>query len=117
MGFRFDSADRKGKKGAPRKASGFGMLMIFVVLGVSIVLGWWSVNIPLRTYVPIPDRWYAPILPNVPGVSVRPIQLAIGVISFILLQFIVVLISGILFPLPPEEKYDKDGLYIGKRKQ
>jgi len=36
------------------------------------------------------------------------------VVAFILLQFIVVLISGILFPLPPQEEFDEDGMY--KRK-
>ena len=115
MGFRFESQDRKGKTGGPKKASGFGMLMIFVVLAISIVLGWWlPLNVPLRNYVPIPDNWYVPIWPMVP---LLPIQLAVGVIVFILLQFVVVLISGILFPLPPEELYDKDGLYLGKNKR
>jgi hypothetical protein len=32
-------------------------------------------------------------------------------VAFILLQFLVVLIQGILFPLQPQDKYDKDGLY------
>jgi len=60
--------------------------------------GWWlPLNVPLRNYVPIPTTG-STYLAMVP---LLPIQLAVGVIVFILLQFVVVLISGILFPLPP----------------
>ena len=65
----------------------------------------------LGDYAPIPANWYTPILPNVP---IRPIQIAVGVVAFILLQFVIVLISGILFPLPPQDEFDEDGMYIEK---
>ena len=114
MGFRADTSDKKERKGGPRKASGFGMLMIFVVMAVSIVLGWLAPQLPLRNYIPIPDNWYYPLYSVV---RVLPIQLAVGLVAFILLQFLVVLLSGFLFPLPPEEVFDKDGFYLGKNKK
>ncbi len=114
MGFRFDAQDRKaGRKGGPKKASGLGMIIVFIVLTISIVLGWRvPLIVPFRAYLPaIPESWYYPFVPNL---NVLPIQLVVGAVVFILLQFIVVLFSGILFPLEPEDKYDKDGHYIGK---
>jgi len=111
MGFKFDSSKRQ-RKNAPQKANPFQMLLIFIALGVSIWLGaWLPTNVPLRDYAPIPASWYNPLLPGVP---LLPIQIIVGVVAFILLQFIVVLISGILFPLPPQDEYDEDGMY--KRK-
>jgi hypothetical protein len=111
MGFKFESSKRQ-RKNAPQKANPFQMLLIFIALGVSVWLGaWLPVNVPLRDYAPIPASWYARLLPSIP---ILPIQIIIGVVAFILLQFIVVLISGILFPLPPQDEYDEDGMY--KRK-
>jgi hypothetical protein len=111
MGFKADSTRRR-RKTAPQKANPLQMLLIFIALGFSVWLGaWLPLNVRLGDYVPIPANWYTPILPNVP---IRPIQIAVGVVAFILLQFVIVLISGLLFPLPPQEEFDKDGMY--KRK-
>ena len=111
MGFKADGKQRR-RKSAPQKANPLQMLLIFIALGVSIWLGaWLPINVPLRDYAPIPASWYVRFLPSVP---VLPIQLIVGVVAFILLQFVVVLISGILFPLPPQEEFDEDGMY--KRK-
>jgi TRAP-type C4-dicarboxylate transport system permease small subunit len=100
MGFRFDSTQRR-KKNARGPVSGIGMILIFIVLGFSIWLGWWlPKNVNLRGYVPIPDNW-----------NLLTQQIVVGVVAFILLQFLVVLIQGILFPLQPQDKYDEDGLY------
>ena len=111
MGFKAGSSKRR-RKTAPQKANPLQMLLIFIALGFSVWLGGWlPINMPLRDYAPIPADWYTPILPNVP---IRPIQIVVGVVVFILLQFFIVLISGFLFPLPPEEEFDKDGMY--KRK-
>jgi hypothetical protein len=106
MGFKYESSKRRNKN-APQRASGTGMILIFIVMGISVLLGWWlPVNVPLRQYVPIPDSWYAPILPNP---EIRLIQIVVGLVAFILLQFVVVLISGFLFPLPPQDEIDEDG--------
>jgi|GEM_PF-5129190 len=106
MGFKYESSKRRNKN-APQKASGIGMILIFIVMGVSVLLGWWlPVNVPLQQYAPIPDSWYAPLLPNP---AIRPIQIVVGVVAFILLQFLVVLISGFVFPLPPQDEIDEDG--------
>ena len=111
MGFKADRT-RSRRKSAPQKANPLQMLLIFIALGFSVWLGaWLPLNVPLGDYAPIPANWYTPILPNVP---IRPIQIAVGVVAFILLQFVIVLISGILFPLPPQEEFDEDGMY--KRK-
>jgi len=113
MGFKGETKRRS--KNTPRRASGLGMILIFIILAASVFVGWWvPLNIPLRLYMPIADNWYAPIIP---GVNVWLIQIVVGLIAFILLQFVLVLFSGILFPPPPADEYDKDGLYIGKRKQ
>jgi len=111
MGFKADSTRRR-RKSAPQKANPLQMLLIFIALGFSVWLGaWLPNNVPLRDYAPIPANWYTPLLPQVP---IQPIQIVVGVVAFILLQFVIVLISGILFPLPPQEEFDEDGMY--KRK-
>ena len=111
MGFKADGKQRR-RKTAPQKANPLQMLLIFIALGFSVWLGaWLPNNVPLRDYAPIPANWYTPLLPQVP---IQPIQIVVGVVAFILLQFIIVLISGILFPLPPQEEFDEDGMY--KRK-
>jgi hypothetical protein len=114
MGFKGESAAKRRDKNAPRRANGLQMILIFIILGVSVFAGWWvPLNIPLRAYVPIRDDWYTPLIPHT---QVMLIQLVVGLAVFILLQFVLVLLSGFLFPLPPVEQYDKDGLYIGKTK-
>ena len=114
MGFRGE-AQRQRRKTGPQKANGLQMILILIAMAVSVFLGYWApANLPFRSYVPIPDSWYAPI---VRGVPVYPMQIVVGVVAFILLQFVIVLISGLLFPLQPEEMYDKDGLYRGKRQK
>ncbi len=91
------------------------MILIMIAMAVSVFLGYWAPTaLPFRGYLPIPTGWYAPI---VRGVPVYPMQIIVGVTAFILLQFFIVLISGLLFPLEPEEMYDKDGLYRGKRQK
>jgi len=106
MGFKFDSTKR-GDKNAPKKASGIGMILIFVTAGIAIFLGGWvPQNYSIRDVLPFTATW-----------STLTLQIVTGLVAFILLQFVVVLISGILFPLQPEESYDKDGLYIGKNKK
>jgi len=111
MGFKADGKQRR-RKSAPQKANPLQMLLIFIALGFSVWLGaWLPGNVPLRDYAPIPANWYTPLLPQVP---IQPIQIVVGVVAFVLLQFVVVLISGILFPLPPQEEFDEDGMY--KRK-
>ncbi len=100
MGFRYESSKRKGKK-AVQKASAIGMIMVFVILAVSVWVGWWLPNnINVRQYVPIPANW-----------SNLTISIVAGLAAFILLQFFYVLLSGILFPLPPKDKFDEDGMY------
>lgn len=99
MGFRYDSSKKGKAKGAPQKANGFQMIMIFVALGVSAWFGWWLPDhFEVRQYVPIPWNW-----PN------WTISIMAGLAAFILLQFFIVLISGLLFPLPPREQFDEDG--------
>ena len=106
MGFRIESG-KKRDKNAPKRASGFGMILIFIALGASIALGWYiPLNYPVRNYLPFTATW-----------SLLALQFAVGVTAFILLQFFVVLIQGILAPPQPEDLYDKDGMYMGKRKQ
>jgi hypothetical protein len=104
MGFRYDTSQRRNKN-APKPASGIGMILVFIVLGISIWLGWWlPLHVPLRNYVPIPNNW-----------SILTIQIMTGVVTFILLQFLVVLIQGVIAPPPPKDEYDEDGLYKGRR--
>jgi Na+/proline symporter len=111
MGFKYETTRRRDKN-VPKRASGIGMILVFICIAAAVVIGWWvPLNVPLRAYVPIPENWYNPV---VPGVHILWIQVVVGVAAFILLQFLVVLLSGIIFPPPPEELYDKDGLYIGK---
>ncbi len=101
MGFRYDSSQKRKRKDQIQKANPFGMLMVFIVLGVSAWFGWWLPgHMDVRQYVPIPANW-----PNL------AISILGGLAAFILLQFLVSLISGILFPLPPQDKYDEDGMY------
>jgi hypothetical protein len=115
MGFKYES-NKKKNKNAPRKASGVGMILIFICIAAAVVIGWWApLNIPFRAYLPIPDNWYAPLIR---GVEILPIQLVAGLAAFILLQFVVVLLGGIISPPQPEDLYDeKTGLYMGKRKR
>ena len=106
MGFKFESTKR-GDKNAPKKTSGIGMILVFIAAGIAIFLGWW-----------VPQSYSIPgVLPFTATWSTLTLQIVTGLVAFILLQFVVVLISGILFPLQPEESYDKDGLYIGKNKK
>ena len=106
MGFKYETS-KKRNKNAPQKASGIGMSLILVVMGISVLLGWWlPIHVPLQQYVPIPNNWYTPILPNP---EIRIIQIVVGLVAFILLQFLVVLISGFLFPLPPQDEVDEEG--------
>jgi uncharacterized membrane protein YidH (DUF202 family) len=107
MGFRIESGRQRRDKNAPQKVSGIGMLLIFIALGVSVALGWWiPLNYDVRGKLPFTATW-----------STLAIQLVTGVVAFILLQFILVLIQGILFPPQPQDQYDQDGLYIGKREK
>ena len=107
MGFRIQSRLPRRDKNAPQKASGIGMILIFIVLGASVALGWWiPLNYDVRGKLPFTATW-----------STLAIQLVTGVVAFILLQFILVLIQGILFPPQPQDQYDQDGLYIGKREK
>jgi hypothetical protein len=106
MGFKFESVKRSDKN-APKKASGMGMILVFITAGIAIFLGWWvPQNYSVRDILPFTATW-----------STLTLQIVTGLVAFILLQFVVVLISGILFPPPPEELYDKDGLYLGKNKK
>lgn len=106
MGFKYETSKRRDKN-APQKASGVGMIVVLIVFGISILVGWWlPLNVPLHQYLPIPGSWYVPILPNPP---VSPIQIIAILVVFVLLQFIVVLVSGIVFPLPPQNEVDEDG--------
>jgi len=106
MGFKIESGKRSNKN-APKKASGIGMILVFIAAGIAIFLGWWvPQNYSIRGVLPFTATW-----------STLTLQIVTGLVAFILLQFVVVLISGILFPLQPEESYDKDGLYIGKNKK
>lgn len=114
MGFRFDVQDRKGRrKGAPKKASGLGMVIVFIALAVSIVLGWRIPLVaPLRAYMPfIPESWYYPF---VPYLNVLPIQLAVGIVAFILIQFFIMLFWGVLFPPPPRDQYEEQALRLAQ---
>jgi hypothetical protein len=107
MGFRIESGKQRHDKNAPQGASGLGMILIFIALGISVALGWYiPLNYPVRDYLPFTATW-----------SLLTLQLVTGVTAFILLQFIIVLIQGILAPPQPEDLYDKDGLYIGKREK
>ncbi len=100
MGFRYDSNKRRDKS-AVRKANGFQMIMVLIILAFSVWLGWWLPgHVDVRQYVPIPLNW--------PDLAV---SILAGLSAFILLQFVVVFISGILFPLPPKDKYDETGMY------
>ncbi len=100
MGFRYDTSKHRDKN-AIQKASFFGMIMVFVILAFSIWFGWWLPDhFPVRAYLPILATW-----PNL------AISILGGLAAFILLQFLVSLISGILFPPPPKDKYDQDGMY------
>jgi hypothetical protein len=106
MGFRIESG-KKRDKNTPQRASGLGMILIFIALGISVALGWYiPLNYPVRDYLPFTAAW-----------SLLTLQFAVGVTAFILLQFIIVLIQGILAPPQSEDLYDKDGLYIGKREK
>jgi len=106
MGFKIESGKRSNKN-APKKASGIAMILVFIAAGIAIFLGWW-----------VPQSYSIPgVLPFTATWSTLTLQIVTGLVAFILLQFVVVLISGILFPLQPEESYDKDGLYIGKNKK
>jgi hypothetical protein len=107
MGFKSEFGQPRRNKNAPQKASGIGMILIFIALGLSVALGWWiPLNYPVRNYLPFTATW-----------STLTLQLVTGVVVFILLQFIIVLIQGMLFPPQPEDVHDKDGLYIGKRQK
>ena len=107
MGFRIESGQQRRKKNAPQKASGIGMILIFIVLGVSAALGWWiPLHYDVRGHLPFIATW-----------NTLVIQVVTGVVVFVLLQFIIVLIQGILFPPQPEDQYDQDGLYIGKKEK
>ncbi len=106
MGFKIESGKRSDKN-APKKASGMGMILVFITAGIAVFLGWWvPQNYAVRDVLPFTATW-----------STLTLQIVTGLAAFILLQFVIVLISGILFPPPPEELYDKDGLYLGKNKK
>ena len=114
MGFRGE-APRQRRKTAPQRASGLQMILIFIAMAASVYLGYWvPANLRLLGYLPIPARWYAPIIRGVP---VSAMHIIVASVVFILLQFLIVLISGVLFPLQPEDQYDQDGLYHGKRQK
>ena len=107
MGFKGES--KRTAKTTPRPVSAIGMILIFIVVGVSVFLGYW-----------LPGQYYDEMSEYLPFTSTWSLlmrQLATGIIAFILLQFVVVMIQGFIAPPPPEDMFDKDGLYIGKRKK
>ncbi len=97
MGFRYDS-NRPRKKDTVQKAGALDMITVIIILGISIWFGWWlPSHFNVRAYLPIPANW--------PDLA---ISVAGGVVAFILLQFVSVLISGILFPLQPQDQYEEE---------
>lgn len=97
MGFKYDTTGHRNKN-APRRTSGFDMIAVFIVLGVSIALGAW-----LPTAVSWRDR--APFLAHW---DLLAMQILTGVIAFIILQFIVVLVMGVVIPPKPKDEYEED---------
>jgi len=100
MGFRYDTSGRRNKN-APKGASVIGMILIFIAIGVSIAFGWW---LPRQEYFYV--RQYLTFTATWPDWQLSVFG---GVVAFILLQFLIALISGILFPLPPKDELDQDG--------
>jgi hypothetical protein len=97
MGFKYDTSGRRNKN-APRKASGIGMILIFIVLGISAGLGWWlPTQVPLHAYLPFVTSW-----------SMLTRQIVTGLAAFTLLQFLVVLIMGVITPPRPRDEYEED---------
>jgi len=97
MGFKYDTSRRRNKN-APQKTSGFGMIAVFIVLGISIALGAWLPTIvPLRESVPFLANW-----------NLLALQIGTGVTAFIILQFIMVLIMGAIIPPRPKDEYEED---------
>lgn len=99
--------DKSRNKNAPQKANPIGMILVFITLGASIAFGWWLFQPLQASFV----RQYLTFASNWPDWVIAVLG---GVVALILLQFLVVLLSGILFPLPPQDEYDEDGMY--KRK-
>lgn len=97
MGFKYDTSGRRDKN-APRRTGGFGMIAVFIVLGISIVLGaWLPTAAPLRASVPFVANW-----------DLLALQIVTGVIVFIILQFVVVLVMGMIVPPRPKDEYEED---------
>jgi len=97
MGFKYDTSGRRDKN-APQKASGIGMIVIFIVMGVSVALGWWlPTQVPLHAYLPFLASW-----------SMLTRQIATSVVAFVILQFLVVLIMGVIVPPRPRDEYEQD---------
>jgi hypothetical protein len=97
MGFKYDTT-RHRNKNAPKRTSGFGMIAVFIVLGVSIALGaWLPTMIGLRDRVPFLANW-----------NLLAVQVLTGVVAFIILQFIVVLVMGAIIPPRPKDEYEED---------
>jgi hypothetical protein len=97
MGFKYDTTGRRNKN-APKGASGFGMIAVFIVLGISIALGaWLPTAVSLRDRVPFLANW-----------NLLAVQILTGVIAFIILQFIVVLVMGAIIPPRSKDEYEED---------
>lgn len=104
MGFGYKSREN-ARKDAPKKTSFFGMISIMVIIAVSVVAGYLIPQyLDVRDYLPFLWSWNPLAISFVEGLAV-----------FIALQFFYVLIAGILFPLPPKDQYDQDGMYIRKK--
>ena len=97
MGFKYDTNVRRDKN-APRRTGGFGMIAVFIILGISIALGAWLPTIvPLRQSVPFLANW-----------NLLALQIVTGVVAFIILQFVLVLVMGAITPPRPKDEYEMD---------
>jgi len=97
MGFKYDTSGRRNKN-APRRTSGFGMIAVFIILGISIALGaWLPTAVRLRESVPFLAKW-----------NLLAVQIVTGVIAFVILQFTVVLVIGVIIPPRPKDEYEAD---------
>jgi len=79
------------------------MILVFIVIGVSIWFGWWLPRqeyFYVRDYLTFAAKW-----------ADWQISILGGVVAFVILQLVMVAVLGILFPLPPKDKFDQDGFY------
>ena len=97
MGFKYDTSGRRNKN-APRRTSGFGMIAVFIILGISIALGaWLPTAVRLRESVPFLAKW-----------NLLAVQIVTGVTAFVILQFTVVLVISVIIPPRPKDEYEAD---------